>query len=154
MIEHPIYKGYYADTEGNIYSHKRRDITKLTPHPNQKGYMRVHIRHNNKGWLYSVGRFVLECYEGISSKEVDHINRVRYDNRLTNLRYATRSENMQNTQRGKTILVYDILEDTWETYPSVREFSTSKGLKYNSVMKAISECCIHAKRYAIAYMEP
>lgn len=39
-------------------------------------------------WLYMHGQF--------PSDEIDHINRVRNDNRICNLRLATRLENMQN----------------------------------------------------------
>lgn len=42
-------------------------------------------------WLYVYGKF--------PEKEIDHINMVRDDNRLCNLREATRSENQMN--RGK-----------------------------------------------------
>ena len=58
------------------------------------GYLSVQVR----GRLYQVHRVVmLMCYgfygEGL---EVDHINHVRNDNRLVNLRFVTRSENMRN----------------------------------------------------------
>ena len=58
------------------------------------GYLYVQVR----GRLYPVHRVVmLMCYgfygEGL---EVDHINHVRNDNRLVNLRFVTRSENMRN----------------------------------------------------------
>jgi hypothetical protein len=35
--------------------------------------------------------------------QVDHINRVRHDNRVENLRWVTRTENMQNIVWGGTI---------------------------------------------------
>lgn len=57
------------------------------------GYWQIHI--NNKryknhrlAWLYVHGTF--------PSDQLDHINRVRTDNRLCNLRMSTQSENMQN----------------------------------------------------------
>lgn len=58
------------------------------------GYLSVQVR----GRLYQVHRVVmLMCYgfygEGL---EVDHINHVRDDNRLVNLRFVTRSENRKN----------------------------------------------------------
>lgn len=58
------------------------------------GYLYVQVH----GRLYPVHRVVmLMCYgfygEGL---EVDHINHVRNDNRLVNLRFVTRSENMRN----------------------------------------------------------
>lgn len=40
-------------------------------------------------WLYVYGVF--------PSKELDHISGLRFDNRICNLREASRSENMQNT---------------------------------------------------------
>lgn len=58
------------------------------------GYLYVHVH----GKLYPVHRVVmLMCYgfygEGL---DVDHINHVRNDNRLCNLRFVTRSENSKN----------------------------------------------------------
>lgn len=61
---------------------------------NSDGYLNVHVQ----GRLYPAHRIVmLMCYgfygEGL---EVDHINHVRNDNRLCNLRFVTRSENSKN----------------------------------------------------------
>nr|DAV34081.1 MAG TPA: homing endonuclease [Caudoviricetes sp.] len=61
---------------------------------NSDGYLNVSVN----GRLYPVHRVVmLMCYgfygEGL---EVDHINHVRNDNRLFNLRFVTRSENRKN----------------------------------------------------------
>ena len=58
------------------------------------GYLTVSVH----GRDYSVHRIVmLMCYgfygEGL---EVDHINHVRNDNRLVNLRFATQGENLKN----------------------------------------------------------
>ena len=61
---------------------------------NSDGYRQVNI----KGKKYKVHRIVmLMCYgfygEGL---EVDHINHVRNDNRLVNLRFVTHGENSKN----------------------------------------------------------
>lgn len=61
---------------------------------NSGGYLTVQVH----GRLYPVHRVVmLMCYgfygEGL---EVDHINHVRNDNRLVNLRFVTHGENMRN----------------------------------------------------------
>lgn len=58
------------------------------------GYIKVQVH----GRLYPVHRVImLMCYgfygEGL---EVDHINHVRTDNRLVNLRFVTHGENMRN----------------------------------------------------------
>lgn len=59
-----------------------------------RGYLRVRIA----GKDYLVHRLVAETYFGEipEGMEVDHINRVRGDNRVENLRIVTRRENMHN----------------------------------------------------------
>lgn len=63
------------------------------------GYLKTNIngrtyRLHRLAWLYVYG----EWPDG----EIDHINRRRDDNRLANLRVATRAQNMRNTPRYST----------------------------------------------------
>lgn len=60
----------------------------------------IHISINNApykahrlAWLYTYGVF--------PNNDIDHINRDRADNRLCNLRDATRSENMENQRKPR-----------------------------------------------------
>lgn len=62
--------------------------------PDGAGYLRVSIDHkryraHRLAWLFVYGTF--------PSYEIDHINRVRGDNRIANLRAVDKSENQQNT---------------------------------------------------------
>lgn len=66
---------------------------------NAHGY--IYINFNKKligahrlAWLYMYG-YIPEC-------DIDHINRVKDDNRIENLRECTRSENMANSKRKRT----------------------------------------------------
>jgi hypothetical protein len=60
---------------------------------NSDGYLQIQIdrvlyKCHRLAWLYVHGDWPKNC--------IDHINRVRTDNRITNLREATKNENMQN----------------------------------------------------------
>lgn len=59
------------------------------------GYLRIQF----KGKTYKVHRLVIEAFRGPIPKNlvVDHINRVRNDNRLENMRIVTLSDNSRNS---------------------------------------------------------
>lgn len=66
-------------------------------HP--KGYIRIQLKGRTNlahrlAWVYMTGNW--------PTKDIDHINGIRDDNRFSNLREATRSENMQNLKQTST----------------------------------------------------
>lgn len=64
--------------------------------PNRQGYCQVRIN----GSLYKVHRLIAETFipNPENKHEIDHINRNPQDNRVENLRWATRTENNRNTR--------------------------------------------------------
>ena len=66
---------------------------------NYAGYLNVFLN----GRLYGVHRIVYFMYYGYMPKgQIDHINRIRNDNRIENLREVFASENAKNRGNGKT----------------------------------------------------
>lgn len=61
----------------------------------RSGYRRVEIN----GTVYASHRIVFLMHHGYMPEYIDHINGVRDDNRIENLREATRFENCQNAKR-------------------------------------------------------
>jgi len=69
------------------------------------GYKQVQLRMNGKRLMKLVHVLVLEAFVGPRphGKESAHWNGVRDDNRISNLRWATRSENNKDRVRHGTI---------------------------------------------------
>lgn len=66
---------------------------------NGDGYMKIRVagksyKAHRLAWLYVMGRW--------PKNDIDHINGVRCDNRIINLREATRAENKQNTRKANS----------------------------------------------------
>lgn len=98
--EIPNLNNYYVSTEGKI---KNKNDKILKTHINQNGYEIITITTGSKkeGTRKTVNkrvhRVVLETFKPIENSEnydVNHINRNKTDNRLENLEWCTRSENL------------------------------------------------------------
>jgi HNH endonuclease len=64
--------------------------------PTSEGYIALQI---NKQKMYAHRAIWLYVHGVWPSEEIDHINRIRNDNRLCNLRLANRLENSHNTRK-------------------------------------------------------
>jgi hypothetical protein len=105
-IEHwkpvPSIPAYEVSNVGNIRS--LRSGSFLKKQFSKKGYARVILA----GRTVLVARIVLLAFSGASNGRLgDHKNRCRHDDKFSNLRYATHSENCRNRgpQKGKKIQV-------------------------------------------------
>ena len=62
------------------------------------GYSCITITFNGKRGLYREHRLIYLLHKGCISKYLDHINGIRHDNRIENLREATSSLNAVNAK--------------------------------------------------------
>lgn len=71
------------------------------------GYLKVTLTAGNRKRKVSVHRLVLESFVGRPNEKMDccHFNGVRTDNRLENLRWASRAENMSDAKRHGTAAI-------------------------------------------------
>jgi hypothetical protein len=88
---------------------------------NTGGYYKVGLSNNTKVKGYLVHRLIAEAYIPNSDNKpcIDHVNRIKTDNRIENLRWATHLENMQNKSdqinntSGTTNVSYNKNYDKW-----------------------------------------
>lgn len=89
------YKMYITD-DGHVYNREMHEYC----YTKADGYCRVITRRQGKSLKILVHRAVWETFVGEipNGYQIDHINHIRDDNRLDNLRCVTPLENLHNRQ--------------------------------------------------------
>jgi hypothetical protein len=93
----PGFEGRYSViSTGKVYSHLTKKL--LTHGDDTYGYDTVALTKNGKSKTYKLHRLVASTFldNPENHPQVDHINRNRKDNNITNLRYLSASENNRN----------------------------------------------------------
>ena len=96
------YDATYDKTTGEMVVYQRKNKGRiLKPYIDRGGYWRYYFKVDGKNKNLPVHRIIgLQFLPNPEEKEfIDHINRNRQDNRLENLRWATRTENSRNNER-------------------------------------------------------
>lgn len=159
----PNYEGYQVSNFGRIKSLERLRKGKngslvtvkeriLKPSINHKGYYRVALWKNSIQKCYYVHRLVWEVFNGSIPEglQVNHINEIKTDNRLSNLNLMTCKENCNWGKRNKTVSIKltngkcskSVLQFTLEDilikeYPSTKQVERELGFAQTNIVK----CC-------------
>ena len=81
---------------GKPYEYQTKEIL-LKQYIDNKGYLRVKLQKDGNKQMCKVHRIVAKTFLGdIYNKEIDHINTIKTDNRVTNLKIVTSKENANN----------------------------------------------------------
>lgn len=93
-----IVKGLFDYADGGLYwKHNRGSNAKAGSQAGRllgTGYRSIHV----SGRRYQEHRLVYLWHHGVMPKQIDHINRIKADNRVENLRASDHSTNQMNTE--------------------------------------------------------
>lgn len=101
----PNFLNYQIDTKGNVFSLFTNKYLKQCK--NNSGYLYVCLFKNKKGYYKAIHRLMLETFVGLCPKGMicRHLNGNKQDNKLDNLCWSTRKENMADKVKHGTMLV-------------------------------------------------
>jgi len=128
-------KNYAISNFGNIRG--ADGIRLLKPYPNHHGYKYVIINNDGIKKHKMIHHLVMEAFIGErpNGYVTDHINRIRDDNRLENLRYCSCLENSMNAKNYNTEILlhgkerYRITEKLWYERNKERLLENRKKMK-------------------------
>ncbi len=137
----PEFEYYMAGCFGHIYSLKSFNF--LKPQLRTDGYLYVKLSNEDKHVYKSVHQLVASTFlpNPDGKPTVDHVNMVKTDNCVYNLRWATNSEQQQyvNASGKKAVQsVFVKCDQTGDVYRSKRQAELILGLSKNAVGKSIS----------------
>jgi len=107
------FPNYEVFEDGSVFSHKNQVY--LKPQNNGNGYLKVHLYKNGKMHQHYVHKLVAITFipNPNNFKYVDHIDRDKTNNSITNLRWCSASANTNNTANRKR---YSISKEGAEHY--------------------------------------
>lgn len=152
VIVDGIEYNYHVTRDGRVFSLRNGETKELKPCTNNRGgYNRVDLCYNGTIKKVKVSKLVALAYisNPNNKPEVDHINRIRTDDKVENLRWATRSEQNLNREYPKNKKGSKPVRciETGVVYPSVKEVERQLGFANGY----ISNCCRGKYKSAYGY---
>lgn len=137
------YEGLYSITEdGRVWSHHSKRFLKPIEQA-KTHYLKVNLSKEGKVEVKYVHRLVAETYipnpDPQTLKEVDHIDRNRQNNVVSNLRWVSRTENMRNRKDTRKVVNLNT-QEVFNSLPDAAE-SVKQAKNFHSACSSIQKCC-------------
>lgn len=127
------YENYSVSTNGKVRNDKTGRVLKIFSDKDE--YSRVQLYESGEVKTYTIHRLVAEAFvpNPENKPTVDHINRVRTDNRVENLRWATYKEQCEHRVDTKKTPVIASKDGQIYMFESQHECARELGLKQSDV---------------------
>tara|TARA_R100001015_G_C4456993_1_gene45176 strand:- start:68 stop:535 length:468 start_codon:yes stop_codon:yes gene_type:complete len=140
------YPNYLIYDDGRVQNKKTKRFLKQSL--DNKGYYRVNLYKNNNRKLFKIHRLVaLHYLDNVEGKNViDHIDRNKTNNHISNLRWCNHSENRSNTDVHKSNVLGEkhISKTKNDTYIFRIE---NKNEYHTKTFKTLDECIKYRDDY-------
>ena len=96
------FKDYAISDQGRVYSHKSDIFMKVSV--NNCGYTQVCFSQNNKRSVFGIHTLIAQAFipNPQNKKEINHIDRNKLNNEISNLEWATKQENIDHYWNSMT----------------------------------------------------
>lgn len=125
-VEYPLDARYKVSNLGNVIGVRN---TVLTPYLEKSGYLKLTV----SGKRRTVHQLVAETFlgyerDGTNKVVVDHINEVKLDNRLSNLRLVSNRCNLSNRRRVSSYVGVTKFRNKWMSTITIKSKLTYLGV--------------------------
>ena len=132
---------YFINKEGEIYRQNKDKKFKLISQRISKGYYRVSLYIDKERKDYMVHRLLAMVFiPNLENKPtIDHIDRNKLNNDLSNLRWATYEENNNNRNTKSKTNYFHIYKTDADTYKVIKTKKGSKEQEFTKRFKTLEE---------------
>lgn len=152
----PYGKGnYYISENGDIFNSETG--LKLKNKKLKTGYEEIMLYDTGKSKTFLVHRLVADAFLDESGEEVNHKNGIKDDNRVDNLEWCTRGENLkhafENGLREDDVSPREIIATNANTGEKIKFSSIYKAARFLGISKGnICMCCKGIRPMASGYL--
>lgn len=159
-IEREIWKAIkdYPNYEVSNYGRVKNKNKIMKPYKTNNGYLHIFLSKNGRQKQFLLHRLVANIFIDNPNhlKEVNHIDGNKENNRIDNLEWCTRKQNVhhyfcskeKNDTKAKKVVQYDLKGNIIKTFESIRKASKETNIDAHYIIY----CCKGAKDRTANYI--